>query len=227
MLDVTLPTKKQVKEWIRLMGSCGIYDFMVSKKLYPFIENILEPKAVYYMEVDSLDDRKRYPRITYFMQPKSIKENTITIIQMNDMREIVHLKKYVNAEAIVLNGLDDFMCYDFSVSLREIFSVFDKKNIYFSPENGNQCATAEAVMFMKAGGKKVITAFAGIGNKAPTEQVMLALHVNNRYKVNQDYSSLPQLKCLYEEITGKKVSDKMPVIGERIFMVEYSCGWNS
>ena len=220
MLDSIIPTSKQVKEWIHLMGACGITDFMVSKKLYPMIETVHEPDAVYYMEVDSLDDRRRYNRITYFMQCKKVQENTITMIQMNDSREIVHLKKYVNAKAIVLNGLDDFMCYDFMASLKEIFAIFDKKNIYFSPENGNECATAEAVMFMKAGGKKVITAFAGIGSKAATEQVMLALRLNNRYKVNQDYSKLPELKRLYERMTGDKIPDKVPVIGDNIFMVE-------
>ncbi len=220
MLENSSPTQKQVREWIRLMEACGIYDFMVSKKVYPMIEAIPDSTGVFYMEVDFMDNRKRYPRITYFMQSKRVQENTITMIQMNDNREIMHLRKFASAEAVALIGLDDFMCFDFSTSLKEIFSVFDKKKIYFSPENGNECATAEAVMFMKAGGKKVITAFAGIGKKAATEQVMLALRLNHRYKVNQDFSSLPQLKRLYEEITGVKIPEKMPVIGDHIFMVE-------
>ncbi|WP_310603353.1 homocitrate synthase/isopropylmalate synthase family protein [Anaerosporobacter sp.] len=220
MLDETPPTKEQAGELIQLFMECGIYDFVISEKLYPVIEPALISGAVYYMELDSVSDRKRFPLIKHFLQSKTVGEDTITIVQMNDTREILHLRNYISAKSIVLKGMDDFMCFDFDIALKEIFSIIDKKRILFMPENSNECATAEAVMFMREGGKKVITAFAGIGNKAATEQVILALRLNQHYKVNQDLSKLPKLKSLYEEITSDKIPAKMPVIGESIFWVE-------
>ena len=172
------------------------------------------------MEIDSVTDRRKFPLIKHFLQPKTIEGDTITLIQMNDTREILQLRKYVSSKAIALKGMDDFMCFDFDIALKEIFAIIDKKKIFLIPENSNECATAEAVMFMIAGGKKVVTTFAGIGNKAATEQVILALRLNQHYKVNQDLSRLPELKCLFEEITGDKIPGKMPVIGESIFWVE-------
>lgn len=220
MLDLTPPTKEQAGEFIRLFMECGILDFMVSEKLYPVIEPVLIPGASYYMEIDSVTDRRKFPLIKHFLQPKTIEGDTITLIQMNDTREILQLRKYVSSKAIALKGMDDFMCFEFDIALKEIFAIIDKKKIFLIPENSNECATAEAVMFMIAGGKKVVTTFAGIGNKAATEQVILALRLNQHYKVNQDLSKLPKLKCLFEEITGDKIPGKMPVIGESIFFVE-------
>lgn len=220
MLDLTPPTKEQAGEFIRLFMECGILDFMVSEKLYPVIESVLIPGASYYMEIDTISDRRKFPLIKHFLQAKTIECETITIIQMNDTREILHLRNYVSAKAIALRGMDDFMCFEFDIALKEIFTIIDKKKIFFIPENSNDCATAEAVMFMQAGGKRVVTTFAGIGNKAATEQVILALRLNQHYKVNQDLSKLPKLKYLYEEITGDKIPGKMPIIGESIFWVE-------
>ena len=220
MLNLTPPTMEQAGEFIRLFMECGILDFMVSEKLYPVIEPVLIPGASYYMEIDSVTDRRKFPLIKHFLQPKTIEGDTITLIQMNDTREILQLRKYVSSKAIALKGMDDFMCFDFDIALKEIFAIIDKKKIFLIPENSNECATAEAVMFMIAGGKKVVTTFAGIGNKAATEQVILALRLNQHYKVNQDLSRLPELKCLFEEITGDKIPGKMPVIGESIFWVE-------
>lgn len=220
MLDLTPPTKEQAGEFIRLFMECGILDFMVSEKLYPVIEPVLIPGASYYMEIDALSDRRKFPLIKHFLQSKTIEEDIVTIIQMNDTREILHLRNYVSSKAIALRGMDDFMCFEFDIALKEIFSIIDKKKIFFIPENSNDCATAEAVMFMQAGGKKVVTTFAGVGNKAATEQVILALRLNQHYKVNQDLSKLPNLKQLYELITGDKIPGKMPIIGESIFWVE-------
>lgn len=220
MLNLTPPTMEQAGEFIRLFMECGILDFMVSEKLYPVIEPVLIPGASYYMEIDSVTDRRKFPLIKHFLQPKTIEANTITMIQMNDTREILQLRKYVSSKAIALKGMDDFMCFEFDIALKEIFSIIDKKKIILIPENSNECATAETVMFMIAGGKKVVTTFTGIGNKAATEQVILALRLNQHYKVNQDLSKLPKLRCLFEEITGDKIPGKMPVIGERIFWVE-------
>ena len=220
MLNLTPPTMEQAGEFIRLFMECGILDFMVSEKLYPVIEPVLIQGASYYMEIDSVTDRRKFPLIKHFLQPKTIEGDTITLIQMNDTREILQLRKYVSSKAIALKGMDDFMCFDFDIALKEIFAIIDKKKIFLIPENSNECATAEAVMFMIAGGKKVVTTFAGIGNKAATEQVILALRLNQHYKVNQDLSRLPELKCLFEEITGDKIPGKMPVIGESIFWVE-------
>lgn len=220
MLDLTPPTKEQAGEFIRLFMECGILDFMVSEKLYPVIEPVLIPGASYYMEIDALSDRRKFPLIKHFLQSKTIEEDIVTIIQMNDTREILHLRNYVSSKAIALRGMDDFMCFEFDIALKEIFSIIDKKKIFFIPENSNDCATAEAVMFMQAGGKKVVTTFAGVGNKAATEQVILALRLNQHYKVNQDLSKLPNLKHLYELITGDKIPGKMPIIGESIFWVE-------
>lgn len=220
MLNLTPPTRKQAGEFIRLFMACGILDFMVSEKLYPIVEPVLIPGASYYMEIDSVADRRKYPLIKHFLQPKTIGRDTITVIQMNDTREILHLRNYISSNEIALKGMDDFMCFEFDTALKEIFTIIDKKKIIFIPENSNECATAETVMFLKAGGKKVVTTFAGIGNKAATEQVILALRLNQHYKVNQDLSKLPELKCLYEEITGDKIPGKMPVIGDTIFWVE-------
>ena len=62
--------------------------------------------------------------------------------------------------------------------------------------------------------------FAGIGQLAPTEQLIMSLRLTQRFKVNQDLTNIVTLKTLFEEITGFSIPGKMPVIGNKIFQVE-------
>ena len=154
------------------------------------------------------------------MMAKSMEKEMISVVQLNDIREILHLRTYTGEFTVQLIGMDDFICYNFDHAIKEIFRVLNPKNILFTPENSKECAVAEAVLYVKYGGKNIVTSFAGVGNLAATEQVALALRLNARYKVNQEYQGFAGLKLLYEEITNTKIPGKMPIIGERIFWVE-------
>ena len=80
MLNHTPPTKEQASEFVRLMLACGIKDYMISKEIYPEIEELLPSEVNYYMEVNALDDRTQYKKITYYLENKVVEKGTISLI---------------------------------------------------------------------------------------------------------------------------------------------------
>lgn len=80
--------------------------------------------------------------------------------------------------------------------------------------------TATAVEWIYLGGKHIVTSFGGIGNCAPTEEVLMALRINKRHHPNHDLSAMQKLKAKVEEMTESCFFVRKPVIGSAIFQVE-------
>lgn len=219
-LDAFDISADQGLQFLNLYHAIGISHFVLSKKLYRLLYERLPLENEYYMFLEEESDKKLYPQIKHFIMHKSLNPNMISEIQLNDIREIIHIKKYTQAKAVLIHGMEDFMCYDYKKALEKISSTFFVNNIILSPDNDKDCAVALATMFVHFGGKAVMGSFAGIGQLAPTEQLIMSLRLTQRFKVNQDLANIVVLKTLFEEITNMHIPGKMPVIGDKIFQVE-------
>lgn len=126
----------------------------------------------------------------------------------------------VNDNRNRIYGYDDALCGDY----QKIFSQLRKKfgdDVEINFGNKFFCATALAVEWLMCGnGGSVVTSFAGIDGGAATEEVIIALHINNMRNKNATYNFLPEMTKLFCDITGKKISANKSIIGEKIFHVE-------
>lgn len=227
IIDSTLPlleayhiTKEQATEFIRHLMSIGITSLIISKAIYSLLEGKLPEGMEYYMYIYGMEEREKYKKIKYFMVQKSIVSGMITQVQLNDVREIKQLRNYIQVESILVTGLEDILCYDYVSGFQEMMKVLKNKRIVFCPDNGKNLAVGTILMFVKSGGKEIVTSFAGLGGFAPTEQVIMSLRLMARFKINQDLTALSKLKELFEMVTNKKIEGNMPIIGDRIFWVE-------
>ena len=220
LLDEKKPDKHQILKFIEYGMMSGITCFQISPYIMKTINSVLPLGGTYFMELDLLEHSSRYPNVQHFFVQKIIDSACITKLQLNDVREIIQLRNYKSTQEVLLAGFDDLLVFEYRKAFRDILSSFDANNIIFSPEDQFNLASATALCFIKAGGKRLLTSFTGIGNKAATEQVLLALHLFCRYKVNQSFDALSKMKTWMEEVCGEKIPEKMPIIGERIFWVE-------
>lgn len=218
LIDKYEPTKKQILKFCELMKSVGIIDLEISLNTYKTIKTLPEGFRFYLApqfkeEVILLDAYK-------MIKWHSEEEGVISQLQINDIREIVQLRKHSKCQYIRVVGLDDLLCHNYLYVFKEIKQTFIHSRINFCPENSYYCATALAVEWILSGGDEVTTSLAGIGNRAATEEVMMALRVNKRYKPSQCMKGFIELKALLEEITSILISPTKPVLGEDIFLVE-------
>lgn len=81
-------------------------------------------------------------------------------------------------------------------------------------------AGAIALRELEADGE-VRTAFGGLHNTAATEEVLMALYVKGRLSPKTtDFTIMPKISTLWQELTGKKIPTHKAVIGGEIFAVE-------
>lgn len=219
LLDNYEVTKEQLHQFCNYMKKIGIIDLEISKKMYRRMEEIPESFR-FYVYLDLLDEYTEFKNAYKFIYHNVAEASIIGQAQINDIREILQLKKYDQQKHIRIIGLDDLMCYNYAYYMNEINSILSHSKINFCPENTFYCATALAVQWAINGGSELTTSFAGVGNRAATEEVLIALRVHKRYKVNQDLTSLVSLKELFEEITNQELPLMKPVIGNEIFYVE-------
>lgn len=217
--NITL-SNEQIMQFIQLNQEIGIQNFRITPEIYEQVEALLPENINICMEIDSMQNRDKFTKVERFELPRVIEKGVTTSIQLNDIHEIIQLKKYIGVESLKIVGIEDFLCINYKKAFQEILQILKGTTIILCPENGFDCATALAVMYLQNGGCIVETAFAGTGNLAATEQVLLAMQQTARYKINQKYSKLVDLVKLYEEMTQITIPGKMPIIGRQIFSVE-------
>ncbi|SFR58262.1 homocitrate synthase/isopropylmalate synthase family protein [Anaeromicropila populeti] len=219
-LDHCLPTREQLILFCDCMKTIGITDLEISQEVYQKLEKLPEGFR-FYVKIDASPLQKFFRGIHRFICHNG--ENTESVMsefQLNDIREIVQLRAHKSRDYVRIVGLDDLLCHNYEHAMKEIRQLLHRSKINFCPENTYGCASALAVQWILTGGSEITTSFAGSGNLAATEEVLMALRIAARYKPNQDITSLVKLKELYETITGKKISPYKPVIGNEIFHVE-------
>lgn len=225
MLDSFSPSGKSLVTFCEYMQEIGILDLEISKFCYHQIldyQKVLPEKIHFYLHLEYNDDWKKYPGVYKYVRinQRETEENTISKIQINDIKEILKIGIYGDCNYLYISGLDDILMHTYHKIFMEIRNTLKKTKLIFAPENTYFCATASAVEWILAGGNEVSCSFCGIGNRAATEEVYLAIHVTKRFKPNQILSTFVEMKHLFEEITGQKVSDYKAVIGTKIFEVE-------
>lgn len=220
MLDDVLPQSWQAIKFLELAMEAGITQFQISPSVYRLLKGKLPASATFYMEISSLEEKENYRFIQHFMMKKTMGKDLITVLQLNDLREMMQLRNFNASTGVMLVGMDDFLCYEYKHAFDEMENYLRTSKLYFCPENSFHLAVATALLFAKTGTESLVTTFTGIGNKAATEQVLMSLRLFKHYKVNQNLGTLSKLKILMEEMTGIPIPDKMPIIGERIFWVE-------
>lgn len=134
----------------------------------------------------------------------------------NMSKELLDLS---NSEKIRLVGLDDLIFYDYE----EIFSNIKKSfgcGIDMCIKNEYGSATAMSIEWIRAGGKKIVTTFAGIGGYAPLESILGSIGFLEKIEIRGNYVLFPEVLRLFEEITENEIKSNMPFIGKDIFNVE-------
>jgi len=182
----------------------------------------LPKNGKYILKVEDVIEVRKYPgfdryicRHSGFVTPIEV----VTEIQVNDINEIHLLRQYQNYANVRITGLDDIMCHDYKMAFQQIMKNILGK-IELCPENRYFCATAIVVEWILSGGRNVAASFAGIGDYAPLEEVLMALRLELRYKPNMNYTVYPRIKELFEEITGQEIPPHKAIIGSNIFDVE-------
>lgn len=220
-LDRYDATPKQLRNLCELLLELGVDFTELSIDAYQKI-GTLPKKGKYILKVEDVIESRRYPgfdryvcRHNGFVTPVEF----VTEIQVNDISEINFLRQHQNLSNVRITGLDDIMCHDYKMAFAQIIKNITGK-IEICPENKYFCATAIAVEWILFGGRNVVASFAGIGDYAPLEEILMALRLELRYKPNMNYSVYPRIKELFQEITGQKISPHKAVIGSNIFDVE-------
>lgn len=139
--------------------------------------------------------------------------------QINDIREINRLHNVNSLSRVRIKGLDDVLLKEYTQVFSQLSSYLGKE-YEFCPQNSYSVATAAAVEWVNLGGTRLATSFGGVGSCAPTEEVLMALRINKRHHPNHDMTVFPELKQLFEEMTGILFDPQKPILGSHIFLVE-------
>jgi hypothetical protein len=117
-----------------------------------------------------------------------------------------------------LRGLDDALLYwDTPVLFSRLRSAFPDLEPAFGDSWG--CATALGTEWLKQGGRNLVCSFAGIGNLAPLEEVVMALRLSGFFPCG-DLTVLAGLRGLFERLGGGGTAENKAVVGPGIFAVE-------
>lgn len=226
MLDSYNLTQEKIYYFIELMGGIGIRDLQISIDTYHTLEGKLPEGYRYYLEVDTAayinhifpeeDDRLKF----YFVPKQKKRNKDVPTYHINNLEEPFRIEKIEKGSLMKLVGLDNLLIGGCCTGIETLKKKFEIEQIILCPENTYKCATAIAILFLQNNGYAVVTSLLGVGNKAATEQVIMALHIMERYMVNKNFEGFVELRNWMEEILGHKVSPMAPVVGRRIFYVE-------
>lgn len=220
-LDGYKPSARQLNSLCGILLELGADYIELSKNAYQTIGKL--PKGGrYILKIGEAAEISCFPEFDLFVCRQNgnvARPDVISEIQVNDINEIAFLRRYQALPQVRITGLDDLFRHDYRMSFDQITKNLSGK-VDLCPENGYFCATAIAVEWVLSGGKDVVASLGGIGGYAPTEEVFLALRILARYKPTQDYSSIPRMRKLMEEITGMPTPKHRPVTGEAVFNVE-------
>jgi homocitrate synthase NifV len=124
-----------------------------------------------------------------------------------------------NINNVRIVGLDDLMIYDYEEKLSKLMSAFGK-GIEICIGNEYGCSTAITLEWIKLGGHKVVTSFAGVSGYTPLEEILGSIEFIHKINLRGNHVLFPTVLQMYENITGEKLPDNMPFIGRNIFDVE-------
>jgi hypothetical protein len=222
MLDEYSLTKELVLGFIEGLESLSVSGAVLSPKVYHLLKGQLPEGLVYYMELPSITESLKYSGIQFFLSSfcdgtgKSIRN-----IQVNDLWELKGLEDMEGDKKLRLTGLDDLLIYESRDIYERGMKLLMGVSPILYPEDSYYCASAIAADYLQYHHNgTVMTTFTGIGNKAATEQVLLAIRVVERYKPNHNFDKLSQLRDLFEEMTKTEISAHTPIIGRKIFYIE-------
>jgi len=136
----------------------------------------------------------------------------------NICENIIKESLYINKNIRII-GLDDIIFYDYEKIFFNIKKIFGN-NIDMCIKNEYGAATAMSLEWIRAGGKKVVTTFAGIGGYTPLEEILGSVGFLEKVSLRGDYVLFPEVLKLFEEITENEIKSNMPFIGKDIFNVE-------
>ncbi len=226
LLDDYNLTREKIYNFIELIGYIGVKDLQISNKVYEICKKDLPRDFQYYMEVDtSAYMTHKFPsqdeNIWRFFVPKQKNtEKEIPTYHINDMEEPFRVNEEYKNSLIKIVGLDNLILNDVTVGLAALNKKVNIKQLILCPEDTYKCATAIGVLFLQNKGYAVVSSILGIGNKASTEQIILSLHVLERYMVNKSFVDLSEIRNWMEDVLNKKISSMTPVLGREIFYVE-------
>jgi homocitrate synthase NifV len=226
VLDDACIEKEQMIYFIKLLGEIGIKDIQLSIQAYLTLEGKLPEGFRYYLLVDTASFvNQEYPKgdaqiERYFTPKKKINEKDIVTYHINNLEEPERLHHTEKDEYVKVIGLDQMLLQGCKEGMDALRKKFSFRNLILEPENTFSCATAIALMFLQNKGYAVVTSMKGIGNKAATEQVLMALHVMERYMVSKSFQVFIEIRKWMETNAKQSTSPIAPVFGEKIFCVE-------
>jgi homocitrate synthase NifV len=226
--DVTLGSlnnnaapKEKLLELYQLLLKTGINLIEITVPLYKILgASIDQSKTV--LRVQDPTEIKFFPGFIKYICRYSgfdTQVDTISEMQINDIREVNLMNKFSEYQNIRIVGLDDLFQHDYLSVFQKIKKI-NRGRIEFCPQNSYYCASALATEWVLNGGENIVVSFSGCGGFAALEEVVMALRVTKRHKPNLDLSVLVQIKSLYEQLTGENISKNKAVIGNGIFEVE-------
>jgi homocitrate synthase NifV len=226
--DVTLCTlaneaykDNKVIELYQLLCKTGINFIEMDVPLFERLNEKVD-KSMTILRVQDPTEVKYYPGFKKYICRHSgflTQGDTISEIQINDVREINQMSKFSGYSNIRIIGLDDLMQHDYLSAFNKLKKL-KCEMLELCPQNSCYCASALAIEWILNGGDNIAVSFAGSGGFAALEEVIMALRITKRHKPNLDLSVFVQIKNLYEQITDIKISKNKAIIGSGIFEVE-------
>jgi len=179
------------------------------KLIYTIGSNYIEITEDLYRELYPLPEGVRF----------KLNNNLMEITgNYNICENIIKESLYINKNIRII-GLDDIIFYDYENIFFNIKKTFGN-NIDMCIKNEYGAATAMSLEWIRAGGKKVVTTFAGIGGYTPLEEILGSIGFLEKVSLKGDYVLFPEVLKLFEEITENEIKSNMPFIGKDIFNVE-------
>lgn len=198
-----------------------IYGEMIRKKI-PQLRELV--KLIYAIGSDYIEiTEDLYKELGSFSEDIKFKLNNkvFEITGNHDICENIskELLDISNNKNIRLVGLDDLIFYDYEEIFSNIKKIFGS-DIDMCIKNKYGSSTAMSLEWIRAGGKKIVTTFAGIGGYAPLESILCSIGFLEKLEIRGNYVLFPEVLKLFEEITENEIKSNMPFIGKDIFNVE-------
>lgn len=181
-------------------------------------------KLLYIIGSDFIEiTQELYEELSPLPREVEYKISNSTVVEIKDNQnplDILKKETFIsNLNNIRIVGLEDIIFYDY----KEIFTEFKNvlgDNVEMCIKNKYGASTAMSLEWIKLGGKKVVTTFAGIGGYAPLEGILGSISFLEKIELRGNYTRFPEVLNLFENIIESKLHGNMPFIGEDIFNVE-------
>ncbi|WP_196591098.1 hypothetical protein [Pectinatus frisingensis] len=213
IVDATLcymetSTAKQQYMMLMALTRLPIDAIEMTVVVYNNIVRMKLPRQKYILRVKNKYDIENYPGFHYYVKSINIDKDSdkkwIEQVMYDTSGRAAARRIIVIDEVSVIN-----MCEQFCTWIRN-------GKLYLEPLNYIEQATALAYTWLKCGGNSVITAFCGLGNHAPLEEVLMTLHVTGIKRLIKPLN-FSELKKAAGNIA---ISPVKPVVGAEIFAVE-------